>query len=132
MSAHIWHHLLTHDVITACETVVEHSWEVDSLLEEYGAEARLHLAEALSRAAAQHNLVLPPTDGALAFRLRFAKHPITTRVGGTIMRTADGRLGYNIGDGRTVESSGRSLTIITKPDTARYVTGYRLTSVTYT
>lgn len=130
MTRNLWHHLLTRDIILACETTVTSGWEVDALLTEHGVEARLHLAEVLSRAGAQHGLVLPTLDGALAFRLRFAGHPVTTSVGGTIMRTPDGRLAYNLGDGRTIESSGLALTIIDKPDTTRYVTGYRLTGVT--
>lgn len=120
----IWHHLLTRDLLEACETTVRHGWEVDALLEDGGgATSRLHVAEVIARSAAAKGLALPPEDGALLFVLRFYTTP--TWDGGTILALGDGRLGYNVGDGRVIESTGRALTLLREPGD-RYTTGYRI------
>lgn len=127
----LWHHLITQDVLFSCENIVENGWEVDSLLTlNGGAEDRLHIAEVISRAAARYGVTIPTTDEALAFELRFRKDTPNPRLTGGLTQTHDGRLGFNIGNGRTVESSGKSLTIITSPELTRYATGYRFQNIT--
>lgn len=127
----LWHHMLTRDVLEACSTSVRHGWEVDAMLDANGgATARLHLAEVLSRAAAPHGVVLPPTDGALLASLRFHPLPASTWSGGTLTTTRGGLLGYILGDGRAVESTGQSLTIITHPG-GRYTRGYRHPNISH-
>lgn len=127
----LWHQLLTTDIIDACELVVAEGWEADSLLTlNGGAPGRLHVAEVLSRAAARHDLILPPDDGALAFRLRFSRDKVNPNLGGALSRTPDGRLAYHLGDGRVVESTGNTLTVIRRPTADRYTVTYRLPGVT--
>lgn len=127
-----WHHMLTRDVIEAAETTVRHGWEVDALLEDNGgALARLHLAEVLARSAARQQLTLPAEDPALVFSLRF--YPVSPHRwhhGGSLVVTDTGLVGYALGDGRVVESTGPSLCIVREPGN-RYVAGYRHPTITH-
>lgn len=127
----LWHHLITRELLTSCYDTVEYGWEVDSILYmNRRTRSRLHLAEVISRAAAPHGITLPTTDGALAFTLRFHQDTPTTTRGGTLTQTGDGRLGWVIGDGRTIESTGSHLTLIRSPEAARYTTAYRFPAIT--
>lgn len=129
----IWHNRLLYALLGAVEVHVTHGWEVDSLLSDgEEEEARLHVAEVLSRAAAARTLVLPPTDPVLLYRLGPYRVPVDILRGGTVTATATGRIGYNIGDGRTIESVGHHLAMVARPDPARYARQYTLPGVTHT
>lgn len=129
----IWHNRLLYALLGAVETHLTHGWEVDSMLTLGEQEsARLHVAEVLSRAAAARTLVLPPTDPVLLYRLGPYRVPVDIMRGGTVTATADGRVGYNIGDGRTIESIGPQLALVNRPDPTRYARQYTLPGVTHT
>lgn len=127
----IWHHLITGPLLQTCEWVCQHGWEIDSLLEDNGGHTgRLHISEVISRAAATQGLVLPTTDELLLFRARRAATPVTLTSSGALLITADRRLAWPIGDGRTIESIGTSLSILTAPDTHRYSDAYLIPGIT--
>lgn len=126
----LWHHLLTRDIIEACQDTVRHGWEADALLEANGVEARLHVAEVLARAGAPHGLNLSPVDAILLSSLRYYTLDSAQWSGGTILRTPAGHAAYALGDGRVVESTGKTLTIVREPG-SRYVAGYRIPITTH-
>lgn len=117
----IWHHLLTTTVLDAATIKVREGWEVDNTLTiDDGYTDRLHIAEVLARAGAQHDLDLPVTDDLLLYRFRSRALTPNPRVGGLVL-TPDGvRAAWSLGDGRTIESIGRTLAIITRPEPGRY------------
>lgn len=117
----IWHHLLTATVLDAATLKVREGWEVDNTLTiDDTFIDRLHLAEVLARAGAQYDLDLPITDDLLLYRFRARTTTPDPRTGGLIL-TPDGvRTAWALGDGRTVESIGRTLAIITHPEPGRY------------
>lgn len=126
----IWHHLITGPLIETCEWVCESGWEIDSLLETAGGPTgRLHVSEVISRAAATQGLVLPGTDELLLYRASLTAAPVTLRTSGIVLTTPDRRVAWPIGDGRTIESTGASLAILTNPDTRRYSDAYRLPGI---
>lgn len=126
----LWHHLLTRDIIEACETTVRYGWEVDSLLESSGVVDRLQVAEVIARAASVHGLHLPAQDVSLLASIRYYAVPRHQWTGGTVLATPTGHAAYALGDGRTVESTGRGLSILREPGT-RYVGGYRIPATTH-
>lgn len=127
----LWHHLISTAMLEAVEDVVHYGWEVDSLLTLSRAETgRLHVAEVLSRVAAGHGLTVPPTDTRLIFRLRPYQTPVDLARGGCVTATHDGRIGWNLGDGTSIESTGEHLTHVLRPDPTRYRTQYRIPGIT--
>lgn len=127
----LWHHLLTRDVIESCETTVRYGWEVDALLDATGGPGgRLHVAEVISRSAAARGLSLPVDDAVLLSTLAPYAIPPEQWSGGTILAAPGRRVAYALGDGRTVESTGHSLTILQNMG-ERYTTGYRVPTLTH-
>lgn len=117
----IWHHLLTATVLDAATLKVREGWEVDNTLTLDGGHTdRLHIAEVLARAGAQYDLDLPITDDLLLYRFRSRTHTPNPRVGGLVLSPDGVRAAWALGDGRTIESIGRTLAIITHPEPGRY------------
>jgi hypothetical protein len=127
----LWHHLVGTAMLDAVEDVVHFGWEVDSLRITNAADSsRLHIAEVLSRTAAGHGIPLPPEDARLMFRLRSEQVPIDLNRGGCLTATFTGELGWVLGDGTTIESTGPHLTHVLMPDPKRYRTQYRVPALT--
>lgn len=127
----LWHHLISAAMLEAVEDVVHFGWEVDSLRMTSRTDSkRLHVAEVLSRAAAAHQITLPPEDSRLMFRLRASQVPIDLRRGGCVTATFGGEIGWILGDGTTIESTGPHLTHVLQPDPKRYRTQYRVPGLT--
>lgn len=125
----IWHHLITHTILDAATLTFTTGTALDVELGETAA-ARLNLAEVISRAAAKHNITLPPTDAALATRLNRHRAPtVTLRTTGCVLYTGTGRAAWPLGDGRTVESAGTTLGIIERPEPGRYTHAYRVPQI---
>ncbi|QED11760.1 hypothetical protein SEA_BOSSLADY_22 [Arthrobacter phage BossLady] len=126
----VWFRLIVTRVLRTATHVVPTGADVDGmLLNEKG--PRLEVAEAIGRAMAVEGLVLPYRDAdALALlSVRTKRAEVDLSVAGTALRLADGRMALSIGDGRTVESRGPRLCVVTAPEAGRYVDAYRLPGV---
>jgi len=91
----------------------------------------LEFAEAIGNAAAAHGILLPFEDAHLAAVLARDGRAADPARRGAVVALADGRLGLSLGRGRTVESVGGELAIITTPEPGRYIAAWLLPGVAY-
>ncbi|AYD86493.1 hypothetical protein SEA_LEEROYJ_22 [Arthrobacter phage LeeroyJ] len=126
----VWFRLIVTRVLRTATHVVPTGVDVDSmLLSERG--PRLEVAEAIGRAMAVEGLSLPCRDSdALALlSVRTQRREPDLSVAGLALRLPDGRMALSLGDGRTVESRGARLCVVTSPEMDRYSDAYRLPGV---
>lgn len=128
----IWSGLITARVTRFAQHVIDEGGEVDDRIAAHDGP-RLEVSEAVARAAEGYGISLPLSDESMRVALedRGAARPVNLDVSGLIVWLPDGRAGFSLGGGRTVESRGDQLCVITEPTAGRYAAAHALPEVTY-
>lgn len=128
----VWSGLISSRVTRFAEHVIDTGAEVDALLD-VATGPRLELAEVVGRALGANGASLPLSDSKALNVLSTRGEPVAVDLArsGYLLALADGRAGYSIGGGRSVESRGDKLAIVLAPEPGRYIAAYALPDVAY-
>lgn len=128
----VWSGLISTRVTLHAGQVVDTGAAVDERIATLDGP-RLEVSEVIARALEANGESLPLNDEQTIAVLaaRGAAADVDLRRSGYLLALADGRVGFSIGGGRTVESSGDELAIVLDPEPGRYVGAYALPGVAY-
>ena len=122
----IWGHLLEAQLLTAADSITGMGGDVDDLLSVWEGP-RLTVGEVLAMEGDRWGLSFPREDDQWVGWL--ARRGTPSVGAGRVLVLGDGRLGWSLRGGRTIESYGPSLTVVTDPGDGRYTASYRVPGV---
>lgn len=126
----MWAGLLVGRVLAAVDSLLPTGAAVDGYVRAHTGP-RIELSEPLSASAGVYGVRLPRTDDRALAVLRRYGRPAEGLGFGVVAATADGRLAVGVGGGRTIESAGPVLAIVSVPGEGRYTELWEIPGADY-